>query len=76
MLSFDSDFDELDSFESSMYASGLPRRNSENNLTSSMGPMSTAASDSSRPVDMPVMNSNFYGSDTSLNLSGELLIAN
>ena len=62
-----SDFGELDSFESSMYVSRPPRNNSENNLSSLCSQHSVMLS-SSRPVDMP--HSNFYGSDTSLNLSG------
>ncbi|XP_067928146.1 folliculin-interacting protein 1-like [Watersipora subatra] len=57
------DFDELDSFESSMY--GLPRRNSENNLAS----LSSNTPIGSRPMDMPSLDCSYYGSDNSLNLS-------
>ena len=64
-----SDYNELDSFETSMYGGGLPRRNSENSLAS-LSSQPVNLSSSSRPVDMPTLESSYYGSDTSLNLSG------
>lgn len=68
MLLF-SDFESLDTFESSIYNSGLSRPSSETNLVN----MGSHPDSSSRPVDMPSLEDSYYGSDTSLNLSGSSL---
>jgi len=71
-LTSGADFDSLDSFESSIYGDGLPRKSSETNL-SSLGSSNSQSIASSRPVDMPFPSPHHHGSNTSLNASGRPL---